>query len=135
MILDTAFFLDLNRHDEAAFQKGVELFDAGVPQRVPVQVLFELYYGVGATQSDEELRRVQNVMMGYPPVEADEQIARRAGRMLGAVEQTASETGEQTGADEGDAYVAATACVLDEPVLTRNVADFEAFERVEVETY
>lgn len=135
MILDTTFFLDLKRRDDAAFRKGEELFDAGVPQRVPVQVLFELYYGVGATQSDEELRKVQNVLMGYPPVEADERIARVAGQMLGAVERDASQTGERTGADEGDAYVAATARVLDEPVLTRNVEDFEAFESVEVESY
>lgn len=135
MILDTTFFLDLKRREEAAFRKGEELFDAGVPQRVPVQVLFELYYGVGATQSDEELRKVQNVMMGYPPVEADEQIARVAGRMLGAMERNASQTGNKVSTDEGDAYVAATARILDEPVLTRNVGDFEVFKGVEVETY
>lgn len=135
MILDTTFFLDLKRRDEATFRKGEELFDAGVPQRVPAQVLFELYYGIGATGSDEELRKVQNVLMGYPPVEADEQIARVAGQMLGAVERDASRTGNKVGADEGDAYVAATARVLDEPVLTRNVADFEIFDGVEVETY
>lgn len=135
MILDTTFFLDLKRRDEGAFRKGKRLFETGEPQRVPAQVLFELYYGVGATQSDEELRKVQNVLMGYPAVETDEQIARQAGRMLGRVERDASRTGEKVSTDEGDAYVAATAHVLDEPVLTRNVGDFEVFEGVEVETY
>ena len=102
---------------------------------MPAQVLFELYHGVGATQSHEELRKVQNVMMGCPPFEADEQIARVVGRMLEAMKRETLRTGDKVNGDEGDASVAATAHVLDEPVLTRNVADFEVLEGVEVETH
>jgi hypothetical protein len=34
MILDSNYFIHLLRRDDAAFRKGMELFDAGVPTRV-----------------------------------------------------------------------------------------------------
>jgi predicted nucleic acid-binding protein len=134
MILDTTYFLDLKRQDPAAFEKGLELRDSSVPIRVPTHVFFELLYGVGVTQGKEEQRRVENVLMGYPPAAADERVGRLAGRLLGRLEADAKASGESSGADIGDAYVAATARLLDERVLTRNVDDFEALG-VEVETY
>jgi predicted nucleic acid-binding protein len=132
MILDSTFLLDLLREDDAAFRKGMELHEAGTVARVPAAAMFETYYGVGATGSDDELRRVQNVLMGYPPVPVDEEIVRVAGRMLGRVDTRADGT---SGVGTNDAYIGATARVLDEPVLTRNERDFEALPGVEVKTY
>jgi tRNA(fMet)-specific endonuclease VapC len=54
----------------------------------------------------------------------DELIARRAGNIAA-----------RTGLDFGDAAIGATAIQLDEPVLTRNVADFEKIDHVEITTY
>jgi tRNA(fMet)-specific endonuclease VapC len=134
MILDTTYFLDLKRQDPAAFEKGVELRESAVPVRVPTHVFFELMYGVGAAQGEEERRRVENVLMGYPPASADERVGRLAGRLLGRLEAESRAAGESSGGDIGDAYVAATARLHDEPVLTRNVEDLEALG-AEVETY
>ena len=135
MILDTSYLLDLKRGDSGAFDRGVELHDEGVPQRIPAHVFFELFYGVGRTQSEEERRRVQNALMGYIPVEATPRISRVAGEMLGRIDIEDEATGDVTGIEVGDAYVGATARVLDEPVLTRNAADFERMPGVRVESY
>ena len=125
MIYDTTYFLDLTKTERpSAFERGVELFEAGVPRRVPAHVVFELFYGVEAAGTGE--RRVRNALMGYPIVPADDRIARLAGR-LHARHRTA-------GVDLGDCYVGATARVYDEPVLTRNADDFAPLG-VEVESY
>lgn len=126
MIYDTTYFLDLTKTERpSAFERGVELFEAGVPRRVPAHVVFELCYGVEAAGAGER-RRVRNALMGYPIVPADDRIARLAGR-LHARHRTA-------GVDLSDCYVGATARVYDEPVLTRNADDFAALG-VEVESY
>jgi predicted nucleic acid-binding protein len=126
VIYDTTYFLDLTKTGRpAAFEKGVELFESGVPRRVPSHVVFELFYGVEAAGLGEQ-RRVQNALMGYPVVPADDRIAGLAGR-LNARHSSA-------GVDLGDCYVGATARVYDEPVLTRNDADFETLG-VQVESY
>jgi len=126
VIYDTSYFLDLTKREEpAAFQKGVELYEAGVIRRVPAHVLFELFYGVEAAGSGEQ-RRVRNALMGYPVVPADDRIARLAGRLHARH--------RDAGVDLGDCYVGATARVYDEPVLTGNAADFEVLD-VTVETY
>jgi predicted nucleic acid-binding protein len=81
VIYDTTYFLDLTKTERpAAFEKGVELFEAGVPRRVPAHVVFELFYGVEAAGVGEQ-RRVRNALMGYPVVPADDRIARLAGRL------------------------------------------------------
>lgn len=124
MIYDTAYFIDLTkRRDPDAFEKGVELFEAGVPRRVPAHVCFELYYGAEAV-GEEERRKVENALTGYEIVAADERIGRLAGRLHA----------RHSGVELGDAYVGATARVYDEPVLTGNAADFERLD-VSVETY
>lgn len=126
MIYDTSYFLDLTkREDRAAFEKGIELFEAGVVRRVPSHVVFELFYGVEASGAGEQ-RRVRNALMGYPVVPADDRIARLAGRLY------ARHRGD--GVDLGDCYVGATARAYDEPVLTSNTTDFEILD-VPVESY
>lgn len=126
MIYDTSYFLDLTkREDSDAFQKGVELYDAGVVRRVPAHVVFELFYGVEAGGAGE-IRDVRNALMGYIVAPADDRIARLAGRLH------ARHSG--TGVDLGDCYIGATARVYDEPVLTGNPSDFEILD-VPVETY
>ena len=52
-------------------------------------------------------------------VPLDEAVARRAGRRIGEPSDSAFER------EEGDAAIGATADVAGEPVLTRNVDDFE----------
>lgn len=132
MILDTSFLLDLKDGDPDAFSKATELYDAGVVQRVALPSVWELYYGAVYADSDEELRKVQNLLLTYPQVDLDERLARRGAELLAAADR---EAGGASGVDTEDALIGAVGEHLREPVLTRNVDDFERLPDVEVETY
>lgn len=129
MLLDTSFLIDLMNGDEDAVEKARELENELVQQRLSSMTLFELYYGVArSNQSREERERVENVLASKPVHPADTAVTRKAGRLSGDL------TNEGGPVGDGDAIIGATATVVDEPVLTRNVDDFERLG-VEVETY
>ena len=70
-------------------------------------------------------------LLGYPRIEVDESVTRTAGELLA----TADDQGDgSAGVGANDAYIATMAEVLDDAVLTDNVADFEALG-VPVEAY
>jgi predicted nucleic acid-binding protein len=128
VILDTSFLIDLLRRDEAAQETMRALERAGEPIKIPAMTILELFVGVAQSNATrEEERAVRRVLSDYPRVDMDETIARRAGRMIGALNP-------ELPAEKGDAAVAATADVADETVLTRNTVDFERLG-VDVETY
>ncbi len=131
MILDTSYVLDLVAKDEDAFRKGVELQEANVTRWVPTPVLFECYYGAEYLDDDDERRLVRNALGSYPTVDVTDDLARTAGRLLARADRDAS---GDSGVEVNDAYVAAVAEVLDEPVLTSDPEDFETLG-VAVETY
>jgi predicted nucleic acid-binding protein len=130
VILDTSFLIDLFDGEQAAFEKGVELSDEGVVQRVPSPVVTEISYG--AEFGDEEERRnVRNALRMYPVVEQDEDTARCAGELLAEAD---AQAGGESGVGWIDAMIAAVGEGYEEPVLTDNVEDFEKLG-VGVETY
>lgn len=129
MLLDTAFLIDLMNGDDGAVEKARELERDLVQQRLSAMTLFELYYGVGrVSQSETEREQVETVLSSKPIHPADTAVMRKAGRMAGELANEGNPVGD------GDVIIAATAAVVDEPVLTRNVADFERLG-VDVETY
>ncbi len=130
MILDTSFLIDLFDGRQNAFEKGVELTEARIVQRVPSPVVMELSYGA-AFGDEGEQRAVQNALQMYPIVQQDETIAHRAGNLLAQADVAA---GGESGIDMIDPMIAAVADHYDEPVLTANVDDFEALG-VGVEPY
>jgi len=128
-LLDTAFLIDLMNGDEAAVEKARELETTLVQQRVSAMTLFELTYGIArATDSAAERENVERVLTSKPIHPADTAVMRKAGRMSGELQN------EGTPVGDGDAIIAATAEVVEEPVLTRNVEDFERLG-VTVERY
>lgn len=131
MILDTSFLLDLKDGQQAAFAKAMELHEAAVVQRVAMPSVMELHYGAAYTQSEAEYRRVRNLLLMYPVVSIDESTARRAADLLAAADRQAD---GESGVDTEDAVIGAVADHCGEPVLTANVADFQALG-VAVETY
>lgn len=130
MILDTTFLIELLRNEQSAFEKGTELAENGIPQRVPTPVLYELQYGAEMYGDEDEKRAIENLNRLYPIVRLNEQIARNAAHLIAIADQNAGGPGE-TGIDDIDPMVAAIADSVDEPVLTANEADFE---RLGVET-
>jgi predicted nucleic acid-binding protein len=131
--LDTAFLIELLRKEQTAFQKGAELAENGTPQRVPSPVLYELQYRVEMYGDEDEKRAIGNLNRLYPIVRLNEQIARKAARLIADADQAAGGAGE-TGIDDVDPMVAAVADIVGEPVLTANVDDFETLG-VPVETW
>lgn len=129
MLLDTSFLIDLMHGDQDAVEKARELETELVQQRISSMTLFELYYGVArASESDAERERIEGVLASKPVHPADTVVMRKAGRMAGELQNDGTPVGD------GDVIIGATAAVVDEPVLTRNVADFERLD-VDVESY
>ena len=130
MLLDTTFVIDLMRGDEGAITKATEIESALRQQRVSATTLFELYYGVGRSgQPERERALVEDVLSSKPIYPGDTAVMRKAGRLAGELAAEGNSVGES------DVVIGATATVVDEPVLTRNVEDFERIPGVEVETY
>jgi len=131
MILDTSFLLDLKDGDEDAFGRAVQMYEQGIIQRVAMPSVWELHYGACYTKSDEERRRVRNLLLMYPPVEIDEETARRGAELLANADRN---EGGESGVDNEDGLIGAVGDKFGEPVLTDNVSDFQTLG-VEYETY
>ncbi|WP_434520930.1 type II toxin-antitoxin system VapC family toxin [Halorubrum sp. AS12] len=129
MLLDTSFLIDLMNGDEDAVEKARELETELVQQRISSMTLFELYYGIArATESESERQKVEDILASKPIHPADTAVMRKAGRLAGELQNEGAPVGD------GDVIIAATAEVVDEPVLTRNVEDFERLD-VDIESY
>lgn len=129
MLPDTSFLIDLMNGDEDAVGKARELETELIQQRLSAMTLFELYYGIARSgQSGEEREKVENVLASKPIQPADTAVMRKAGRLSDELMREGNAVGD------GDVIIGATADVVEEPVLTRNVEDFERLD-VEVETY
>lgn len=131
MILDSSYLFDLMAGDDAAFSKGVELVERGEMQWLPTPVVAEVYYGVATSRSDTTEQEVRNRLLAYPRVSVDAEVARVAGELLAAADDTA---GGNAGVGSNDAYIAAMASVIDDAVLTDNIDDFKTLG-VPVKTY
>jgi tRNA(fMet)-specific endonuclease VapC len=129
MLLDTSFLIDLMNGDEDAVEKARELETDLVQQRLSSMTLFELTYGIArAVDSEAEREKVERVLASKPVHPADTAVMRKAGRLAGELQNDGNPVGD------GDVIIGATATILDEPVLTRNVEDFERLD-VDIETY
>jgi hypothetical protein len=129
VLLDTAFLIDLMNGDEGAVEKARELETNLVQQRLSAMTLFEVYYGAARSkQSAAEREKIENVLASKPVHPADTAVMRKAGRLSGEL------MNDGNAVADGDVIIGATADVLEEPVLTRNVDDFERLG-VDVEMY
>lgn len=124
MILDTTFLIALGAGDADAFEKGVEIAEAGEVQWLPVPVIQELEYGLEFAGTEDEQRQARNVSRLYPTVDITAEIARRAGQLLAQADQDHGGVGA-AGIDSIDPMIAAIADILDDVVLTANVEHFE----------
>lgn len=131
MILDTSFVEDLARERDDALAAADALRREGVPERLSVMTLYELYWGVGYVDTPTEERdRIDAVLESKEIYPVTPEVARKAGRIAGRL----SSDGRPIN-DAGDELIGATGVVHDEPVLTRNVDHFERIPGLEVETY
>ncbi|WP_226010928.1 type II toxin-antitoxin system VapC family toxin [Halomicrobium salinisoli] len=131
MILDTSFVEDVASGEEDAVQAADVLRQEGIPERLSVITLYELYWGVSYVDTPQHERdRIDGVLESKETYDVTPEIARKAGRITGRL----SSDGRPIN-DPGDELIGATGVVHDEPVLTRNVDHFERIPGLEVETY
>lgn len=133
MILDSSFLIDLEGAYEPAVAKAKELEGDGLPKRVPLIVIYEMFISVGkGTRTEKNRRQVERVLGGLPVVSPTEAIARRAGRFEGEVQRA-----DGGGIGPADAIIAATAVEYDEPIVTDDAGDFDRIPTSElrVDTY
>jgi len=131
MILDTEFLISLRAENPDALNLAAEFEATAVPTRLPTIVLEELYVGVGAgDDANENVRRYEALIANKPIVPLDENISRRAGVLEG--QHLTSDAKPTLG--PGDAIVAATGLVYNEPVVTTD-GDFESVDGLQVELY
>lgn len=131
MILDTTFLRDLTDGDQDAFLKAVTLYEDNIVQRIALPSVWELQYGAEYTQSEEEVRKVRNLLVMYPLVELTEETARLGAELLAQADRDSE---GESGIDTEAALIAAVGKHSNEPVLTRNEPDFSQLG-VPVETY
>jgi len=116
--------------DGDAIAVATELESADEPQRIPAQVVYELYVGVGYTeQTADEVAKIQSVLDSRPVVPFTDEIARHAGRIDGQLRRDGDRVGQ------GDIAIAATAIRHDEAVVTGNPGDFQRIPDVSVREY
>lgn len=131
MILDTSFVEDVASGKEAATERAEELAARGVPERLSVITLYELYWSVGYVDSPQrERERLDAVLETKETYDVSPEIARKAGRIAGSLAADGRSLG-----DPGDELIGATGLVEDEPVLTRNVDHLERIPGLEVVSY
>ena len=124
MILDTNFLVRLYQEEPSAFEKALDLHERNVIPRIPSPVIQELEYGAAFLDVEETRRKVRNVSRMYPQVDLTVFDHKRAGRLHAQADRDAS--GADAGIDSIAPMIAAVAHRYEEPVLTENVADFEA---------
>lgn len=131
MILDTSFVEDVAREDPEALERARTLAADGIPERLSVLTLYELYWGVGYVDTPQDEKDALDAVVETKEIyDVTPEIARKAGRIAGSL----SSQGEPLN-DPGDEIIGATGVVHDEPVLTKNTAHFERIPGLEVETY
>lgn len=129
MILDTSFLIDVLRGDEAVEERERELDEEGVGVVTAISVM-ELWEGIHLADATEtEHDAVERLLSGIHHADFD----RPAAMWAGETNATLSRQGQVVQVE--DVMIGAVASERDEPVLTRNVEDFERLPGVSVESY
>ncbi len=126
MLLDSCFLIDLMAGDGRAAAKLDEITAEAVPIAVSSLSVVEVGYGL---RSDEKRTDFHEVLSGTDIVSFGGGDARRASRILRHTERNGERVGKL------DAMIGATAVGRDEPVVTRNVEEFQRMDGVRVSPY
>ena len=130
MIEDTSFVIDILRADDDALTFLELLEKEQRPEKVASITVLELYEGIErSSASDDRRQSILNVLETKHVIAADLAVMRRAGRLSGELIADGAQI------DREDCIIAATALLVDEPVVTRNTAHFERIDGLDVRTY
>lgn len=126
MILDSAYLIDLMQRDDGAVAKRDELVDRGVPLAVSTLTVFEVGTGV---REGEEQAAFDSFVDRFTAVPVETDVARRAASLQRRLERTGDRIRKT------DSLIAATALERNEPIVTRNVSEFDRVDELRVVPY
>lgn len=121
MIIDTSFIIELLDENPDAFQKATEVYEDEEMCYITPVVFHELYYGALASQDEEEVRKVLNILTMYRMADMSEEESRKSARLL--ADADLSEGGD-CGVGHRDAMIAGVADSMNDDVLAKD-SDFE----------
>lgn len=130
MILDTSLLVDVLRGEQRACEAVLEREERGELLWIPMPAIFELYEGIALSDRPEpERSRVRSLLGEYTVLDFRTAHARRAGELSGRLVRRGKML------DPIDVQIAGTALAEGDPLLTRDVDDFERVPDLELETY
>ena len=128
MLLDTTFFIDLQRDLKGGRSRGAARFLQSRPAaRVCISLISWMEFAEGYGPEREEACR--EFLARFPLVPPDLSIAWRASRLS----RLLRELGRQVG--DHDIWIAATAIELGKPIVTRNARHFHLIPNLDVVGY
>lgn len=130
MILDTVFLSHIIKENQKAFDKAEEIHQVEKENSITSTTLFELYYGAFSEESEELVRRVNNLSKMYNMKKLNKESILEGAELL--ADADISEGGD-CGVGQRDAMIAGIAAAHNESVLTVD-DDFEKLD-VDVEIF
>jgi predicted nucleic acid-binding protein len=130
--LDTSFVIDLLREEKRrtrgpAHQKLEQL--GSTPMRLSLFVACELEAGLSLSSSRKERDHIQLLCQHCEIVYPDERLAQIYGKILAHLQTLGTAIGTM------DLLIGAQALVCDEPLISRNLKDFQKIPNLQLESY
>lgn len=122
MILDTSILVDIDRGTNL---DKIEKLDSQNHHKISAITVSEFFTGVYMRNSKDE-KGANSIISRANTIPVNEQIAKESGKLL------ARKRKEDLGLNINDIYIAATAIVENEPILTRDTEHFGEIKEIDV---
>lgn len=130
--LDTSFIIDLLREEKrktrGPAQQKLEQLDV-TPVRLSVFVVCELQAGISLAASKKEQEQIQLLCEQCEVVYPDERLAPIYGNVLAHLQRQGTPIGVM------DLLIGSQALVWGEPLISRNLKDFQKIPNLQLESY
>jgi len=125
VILDTSILVEIDRNNNPA---KISKLDQEGPHKISSITVSEFFAGVYVREKSE-VEKAQRIMAEAREIPLEGGKARKSGELIGRKHK------RDLGLDLNDIYIAATALVEGEKVLTKDTSDFEEIEELEVQDW
>lgn len=125
MILDTSVLIEIDRGTD---EEKVRELDSRAPHKISSVTVSEFFAGVHMRDSKEE-EKAEKIISQAREVPLEREIAKKAGELI------ALKNEKDLGINLNDIYIASTAIIHGEKVLTKDISDFNEIEEIEVKSW
>lgn len=122
MILDTSILVDIDRGTNL---EKIEKLDSQTNHKISAITVSEFFTGVYMRNSKDE-KGANRIISRANTIPVNKEIAKEAGKLL------ARKRKDDLGLNINDIYIAATAIVENEPILTKDTEHFREIKEIDV---